>query len=477
MTIDTQGTRNESDVRLEATLPIGAASLGSILRTEELLARPSRPPDHERENSALVALVGALADHPDTILQTLANKVRDVLRADSAGLSLLTKDGERFYWAAIAGEWKPHIGGGTPLNFGPCSDVLDCNRPMLFTHWERRYPYLGTALPLADEGLLVPFFVNGKAVGTIWAIAHNEHRKFDREDLRLLESMGRFASAAHQTVESIDDLKLQMAAREKAEVELHKLTDRLEEQVLLRTAQLTQAQTELAHANRVATMGQMAASIAHEIKQPIAVAVGSAEAAFNWLGNRPPNLEEVRQALSRIVEAGAQATEFIERVRNFFKKAPARKDPFEINQAINEVIALTRSELVNNKVSVQMKLGDDLPVVQGDRVQLQQVMLNLIINAIEAMTGISDGSRQLLIGTKNGSDEVLVTVQDSGLGLNPDSLENLFDAFYTTKPGGMGMGLSICRSIVEAHGGRLWAVSRDGPGAIFQFTLPTHSGV
>ena len=264
-------------------------------------------------------------------------------------------------------------------------------------------------------------------------------------------------------------------------MELRKLTDHLEEQVLLRTAQLTrasetlrEAQTELAHANRVTTMGQMAASIAHEIKQPIAVTVGSAGAAFNWLGNQPPNLEEVRRALSRIEEAGAQATEFIERVRNFFKKAPARKDPFEINQAIHEVIALTRSELANNKVSVQMEFGDGLPVVQGDRVQLEQVMLNLIINAIEAMTGTSDGSRQLLIGTKKDAlDEVLVTVQDSGPGLNPDGLDNLFDAFYTTKPSGMGMGLSICRSIVELHGGRLWAASHDGPGATFQFTLPT----
>ncbi len=204
----------EGDVRFKGALPNGAASLNSILRTEELLARPSRPPEHERENSALVALVGALADHPDTILQTLADKVLDVLQADSAGLSLLTKDSQRFYWAAIAGAWKPHIGGGTPRNFGPCGDVLDCSRPMLFTHWERRYPYLGTALPLADEGLLVPFFVDGKAAGTIWAIAHNADRAFDREDLRLLESMGRFASAAYQTVASIEDLKLQMAARE-----------------------------------------------------------------------------------------------------------------------------------------------------------------------------------------------------------------------------------------------------------------------
>jgi signal transduction histidine kinase len=220
-------------------------------------------------------------------------------------------------------------------------------------------------------------------------------------------------------------------------------------------------------------MGQLTASIAHEVKQPIAVAVGSAEAAFNWLGKRPPALEEVRQALGRVVDAGTQATDFIERIRTLYKKAPPRKDPFKINEAVLEIIALTRGEAMKNKVSVQTQLGDSLPLVQGDRVQLQQVMLNLIINAIEAMTGISDGSRKLLIGTrKDASGGVLVTVQDSGPGLSPDSLDRLFDAFYTTKPGGMGMGLSICRSIVEAHGGRLWTASHDGPGATFQFTLP-----
>jgi GAF domain-containing protein len=163
---------------------------------EELRSRPWRPPDHTKENSTLVALVTALADSPHTILQTLVDKVLEVLRADSAGLSLLTKDEKRFYWAAIAGAWRPHIGGGTPRDFGPCGDVLDHNVPMLFTHWERRYPYLSTAVPLAEEGLLVPFYVNGKAVGTIWAIAHNNRRQFDAEDLRLLESIGRFASAA-----------------------------------------------------------------------------------------------------------------------------------------------------------------------------------------------------------------------------------------------------------------------------------------
>ena len=197
-----------------------------------------------------------------------------------------------------------------------------------------------------------------------------------------------------------------------------------------RTAQLTrasealrEAQLEVAHANRVATMGQLSASIAHELKQPIAVAIGSAQAAFNWLGKQPPQLEEVRQALSRIVEAGTQATEFIERIRNLFKKEDPQRAPFDINKAILDVVALTRREMTNNRVSVQTQFADGLPFVQGDRVQLQQVALNLIINAVEAMTEMSEGSRQLLIGTKKeGSDELLVTVQDSGPGLQPDSL-------------------------------------------------------
>jgi len=171
------GVENTGSANLQIGIPleisIPAASLVSILCTEELLNRPSRPLDHKVENSALVALTSALADSPRTILQTLADKVLEVLQADSAGLSLLTKDEKRFYWAAIAGAWQPHIGGGTPRDFGPCGDVLDRNRSMLFTYWERRYPYLSTAIPLADEGLLVPFHVNGKAVGTIWAIAHS----------------------------------------------------------------------------------------------------------------------------------------------------------------------------------------------------------------------------------------------------------------------------------------------------------------
>jgi PAS domain S-box-containing protein len=219
----TTSAEAKSDVPLEASIPVGAVPLETILRTEELRRRPSRPPDYGKENGALVALSGALADSPRTILQTLAEKVLEVLQADSAGLSLLTKDEKRFYWAAIAGAWQPHIGGGTPRDFGPCGDVLDRNVPMLFTHWERRYPYSRPATPLAEEGLLIPFYVNGKAVGTIWAIAHTNHRKFDAEDLRLLESLGRFASPAYQALASIDDLKFQIAERERAETVLREL--------------------------------------------------------------------------------------------------------------------------------------------------------------------------------------------------------------------------------------------------------------
>jgi two-component system, cell cycle sensor histidine kinase and response regulator CckA len=183
--------------------------LESILCTEELDHRPSRPPDYKAENRALAALVQALADSPRTILQTLADKILEVFKAGSAGVSLLTKGdgGKRFYWPAIAGVWKPHIGGGTPRDFGPCGDVLDRNAALMFRHFERRYTYFLPVTPPVEECLLVPFYVEGKAVGTIWAITHDDHRKFDAEDLRQLESLGRFASAAYQATDFLDALE------------------------------------------------------------------------------------------------------------------------------------------------------------------------------------------------------------------------------------------------------------------------------
>jgi PAS domain S-box-containing protein len=233
-----------------------------------------------------------------------------------------------------------------------------------------------------------------------------------------------------------------------------------------------EGQIELAHVNRVTTMGQLTASIAHEVNQPIAAAVTNADAGLRWLAAQPPNLEEVRDAFDHIIKASNQASEVVGRIRALIKKLPARKASLDINETIFETIALTRSEMRRHCISMQTELANGLPRIWGDRVQLQQVILNLIMNAIEAMSEVSEGSRVLLIGTgADTPDGVTVAVRDSGPGLKPQSLDHLFDPFYTTKPAGMGMGLSICRSIIEAHGGRLWATANAPRGAAFQFTV------
>jgi PAS domain S-box-containing protein len=235
---------------------------------------------------------------------------------------------------------------------------------------------------------------------------------------------------------------------------------------------LRDMQMQLAHANRVATMGQLSASITHEVNQPITAAVTYALAARRFLSAEPPNFREVDDALSLIVKEGNRAGEVVGRIRALIKKVPARKDDVAINDAILEVIALTRTEAANNSVSVQTQLAEGLPRVQGDRVQLQQILLNLIINAIEAMRDVGEEERELLVSTRNEPDGISVEVRDSGPGFAPETLDRVFEAFYTTKPGGLGMGLSICRSIIEAHGGRLWASANLPRGASFQFALP-----
>jgi signal transduction histidine kinase len=219
-------------------------------------------------------------------------------------------------------------------------------------------------------------------------------------------------------------------------------------------------------------MGELAASIAHEVNQPLAGIATNANAGLHWLAGEMPNLEEARETFRRIIRDGNRAAEVISRMRALFKKARTATEWLDINEAIEEVVILTQSEVRRKKVALRMELAADLPPVMGDRVQLQQVVVNLILNAIEAMSTVEDRERDLLISTQPGEGgEVCVAVQDSGIGLDPKNVERIFDAFHTTKPGGLGMGLSISRSIVERHGGRLWAVSNDGPGATFRFTL------
>jgi len=431
-------------------LPIPAAPLEAIVRTNELHYRPYRPPEHQRENSALVALASALAVSPRTILQTLADKVLEVLDADSAGLSLLTKDGKRFYWAAIAGAWRPHLGGGTPRDFGPCGDVLDCNNAMLFTHWEHRYPYLGSAMPLAEEGLLVPFYVASKAVGTIWAIAHRAGRKFDNEDLRLLESMGRFASAAYQTVQSIEELKSEIAARERAETKLRKIAD---------------------------SLSMVTSAIAHEVNQPLAAIVTNGETALRSLPPDQPNIERVRMLTNRVIADARRASDVIERVRSMAGRRAPMYEPMSVDDVINESLDLLQNELQLNGVTVSLEPGPDLPQISADRIRLQQVIVNLVINAVQAMAQLAPENRKISIRTTLSDPEtVCCTIEDSGPGFDAEYFPRLFDSFFSTKDSGMGIGLAICRSIVEAHGGRIRADNNSTlGGARFSFDMPVHN--
>jgi PAS domain S-box-containing protein len=747
----TESANLQNDVPLETSIPASGVPLESILCTEELHRRPRRPPDHEKENRALVALASALAaDSSHTILQTLAETILQVTESDSSGLSLLTTDdgGKRFYWPAIAGMWKPHAGGGTPRNFGPCGDVLDRNCTLLFKHFERRYPYLLPVIPTAEECLLLPFYVGAKAVGTIWAIMHSGRRRFDVEDERIMNVLGQFASLAYQTLASIDDLKSQMAARERAETELRELTNGLDSQVRARTEELEQrnkqlaeararlaeeklslerseaylaeaqrlshtgswhlnvstgevvwsneffaifgfnpdktkpsfslnlerihpedrdrveqirsvairdkrnfeveyrillpggsvkyvhsvahccvnqsgdieyigtvmditerkqageklrlseaslaeaqhlsstgsfawrllttdeitwseelyrifeldpatpitlerirslvhpedvklldktidgarsngddfecqyrfltpdhsvkylhvvaratrdqdgqleyigavqdvtarrlseealdkAGSELVHVARVMSLGTLTASIAHELNQPLSGIITNASTCLRMLAADPPNVDGARETAQRTIRDGNRASEVITRLRALFGKKEARSESVDLNEATREVVALSSSELQRNRVILQTELADDLPLVTGDRVQLQQVILNLLRNASDAMSAVDDRPRQLLIRTERPEgDRVSLTVQDAGVGFEPQVVDKLFEAFYTTKNVGMGIGLSVSRSIIESHHGRLWAMLNDGPGATFSFSIP-----
>jgi len=237
-------------------------------------------------------------------------------------------------------------------------------------------------------------------------------------------------------------------------------------------ARLREMESDFAHINRVSVMGELAASLSHEILHPIATARNNARAGIRFLELNPPNLGEAREALDCVVRDADRARDIVRRMRDHVKKAPPRKERFDLNAAINEVLVLAQSVTHKNRVSVQTRLAEGLLPVLGDRIQLQQVLLNLILNAAEAMGAADVRARELMISTEQNQAGVLVAVRDSGPGIDPAHLDRVFDAFYTTKSSGTGMGLSICRSIIQAHGGKLWADANEPRGAVFQFTLP-----
>jgi C4-dicarboxylate-specific signal transduction histidine kinase len=238
---------------------------------------------------------------------------------------------------------------------------------------------------------------------------------------------------------------------------------------------LRNAQAELAHVTRVTMLGEMTASIAHEINQPLAAIVANAEACLRWLNRVTPDLDAARTSVEWIVDDGNRAGEVIRHVRALANKTDLEKVPLDVNDVVREVIPLVQRELTSHQVLLRTELAPALPVVFGNRVQLQQVIINLVMNGIEAMESVTDRPRELAIRSHQvDRGQLLVSVMDHGVGISPEDADRLFNAFFTTKPGGMGIGLSICRSIVEAHGGRLSASRNQGPGATFQFVLPLH---
>ena len=262
--------------------------------------------------------------------------------------------------------------------------------------------------------------------------------------------------------------------------ELKRANEQLQSEIAEREAAeagLIRAQTEIARIARITTLGEFAASMAHELNQPLGGIVTSGDACLRWLAAKPPNLDEARQAVAAIIRDGTRASSVLVRIRGLLSRGERLRERLHIYDVIREVIALLEGELRRNAISLKTETSENLPPVVVDRVLLQQVVLNLIVNAMEAMRAVSDRARVLRIRTQEQpSGSIVVLVRDSGLGVDPEHSSRMFEAFYTTKAEGIGMGLSISRSIIEAHGGRLWAVANDGPGSTFCFTLPIDTG-
>jgi C4-dicarboxylate-specific signal transduction histidine kinase len=409
-----------------------------------------------RDRAAISAVLRAIASSPhdlQPIFDTILDSARRLSRADTGVFRLVEEAGFRLV--------------ARTLGPGVSEDVLPPTLVELSTFQGDFYNRLmASKVPLHVPDVALELHLTGEARELIQQ--RGLRTLLFVPMLRKRELIGSFA-LGRLRVERFTEREIELVTDFTAEA-----TIALE--FVRRERQQGQLQTELAHANRVATMGQLSASIAHEVKQPIASTVINAQAALHFLERRPPHLEQAQRVLAELIQDGMRASDIVDRIHALFKKAPSGKERLDINAAIRGVIELTRNEATANSVSVQLDLAQGLPLIEGDRVQLQQVILNLILNAIEAMSHAEQGARELLVSTgKAEPNDLQVGVRDSGPGLTPAVLERVFDAFYTTKPGGLGMGLSICRSIIEAHGGRLWATDHTPRGALFQFTIPARS--
>ena len=449
---------SEDDFSLKDSIRECGISLEAILCTDELNRRPSRPPDCEKENRALTKLVSALADSPSTILQILAETILDVTECDSAGLSLLTKDGKtpdvngkRFYWPAIAGMWTPHVGGGTPRHFGPCGDVLDQNRSLLFKHFERRYPYLIPVSPAAEECLLVPFYVAGQAVGTIWAIMHSDRRNFDAEDDRVMACLGKFASSAYQALSHIDHDAPYRGFQQLAH-SFNSMLDRLQK--------------------AYETERHFMDYAAHEMQTPLTILRGNLEVALQ----KDRSAEEYREVLvSNLnqVERLIRLTKSLLTLARFTSGRPAMQlAPVKLEPLLRELVDDLALVAADRKIRLLLE-AEAVPVVLGDELGLKQVVINLLDNALRH----TDPGGVITVRLRSSGDAVTVTVQDNGHGIDPKHLPHLFDRFFRAdsgtarNSGGTGLGLPIVKEIATAHHGMMSVESEVGKGSTFTLTL------
>ena len=398
--------------------------------------------DRKRAEGMLRKIAEGVSASPSELLGSLARRLGDVLGVDFVFVGRVVGDNHQRVKTVIAlmdGEIRENI--EYELENTPCEDVMKYGSVSHASNVQSLFPLDQQLVEMEVESYL------GIAL-----------RDTTGQPFGLVSVMSRKPFENIGTHESLLQI---FASRAAAEMEREQAEESLQ-----------QTQSELAHVARVMVTGELAATIAHEVNQPLTAVVANANATRRLLANGNANLAEAREAIDDIIKDAHRASEVVGRIRSLVKKEPRRSEPLAINEVIAEVVAIVRNELVAKKVSLRMEMADGLPKVEADRVEIQQVMINLMMNAVEAMRNVQDRSRTLLIRTAGDASEgALVEVQDSGRGIAPEDLDRIFDAFYTTRPEGMGLGLSICRTIIEAQGGRLWAESSRDKGSTFRFTL------
>jgi signal transduction histidine kinase/ActR/RegA family two-component response regulator len=452
-----------------------AAPLESILLTDQLHQRPSRASDYKAENDALVSLTQSLADSPQAILQKLVDKVLEITGAGSAGLSMLTEDGERFEWVAIAGRWSPHLGGGTPRDFGPCGDVLDRNAPMLFTRWERRYPYLAEATPLAEEGLLVPFRIDDRPAGTIWAINHDSDDRFDAEDLRLLESMGRFAAAAYQAHKSSTVSEQHRAALNLLEdaVQSRRLVEDANQRLREEVAQRLRVEASLRESDRL--KNEFLALLGHELRNPLAPIYHSSEILTRTLADNPQAragaavIQRQTRLLTRMVD------DLLDVARISQGNISLRREIIDLSGVVAQGVETVDPLLIEKRHQLSIEFCFRPLYVSGDADRLAQCVSNLVSNAAK----YTDPEGRIRIEVRAEGSFAVVEVADNGCGIPDTLLPRIFELFVQgdqtldRAQGGLGIGLPVVKKLVEMHGGSVSARSRGpGEGASFEMRLP-----